>query len=188
MESMAAIFRQSAGYVLCSPNFHKTFLQFFPLMTTKLVFALFSFRLISYALSNWSDFDDDETGVRSFEAWNFFNPNFKAEWDNGVWTNKFVFSPVVFCLHAANWPRFLLFFQFLSDLLNGFSNPFTVYSGSLFVWSMKVLWIVSGLVLLCFFTASNKNLFCFTSFCRFFDFMREVFWLLCLSNSSLKVL
>ena len=58
-----------------------------------------------------------------------------------MFEQKFAFSLVVFCSHAAIWFWFLLFFQlfgfFGSDFfLNGFPNPFIVHSmPSFFVWT-----------------------------------------------------
>ena len=42
-------------------------------------------------------------------------------------------------------------------------------------FSFNSLNCFSGLVLLCFFTSSNKKMFRFTSFCRFFNILRDIF-------------
>ena len=54
-----------------------------------------------------------------------------------MFEQKFAFSLVVFCSHAAISLWFLLFFRFFrSDFfLNGFSNPFIVLSRSSFLFS-----------------------------------------------------
>ena len=55
-----------------------------------------------------------------------------------MFEQKFAFSPVVFCSHAAISLRFLLiFFNFLDPIffLNDFANPFIVHSRSSFLFS-----------------------------------------------------
>ena len=56
-----------------------------------------------------------------------------------MFEQKFVFSLVVFCSHAAISLRFLLFFQFFGSdfFLNGVSNPFIVRSRSSFLFSQR---------------------------------------------------
>ena len=45
----------------------------------------------------------------------------------------------------------------------------------LLIFLFNSLDCISGLVLLCFFTSSNKKMFRFTSFCRFFNILRDIF-------------
>ena len=70
-----------------------------------------------------------------------------------MFEQKFAFSIVVFCSHAAISLWFLLFFQFFGSdfFLNGFSNPFIVRFRSSFLVNENSLNCTSGLVLLCFF-------------------------------------
>ena len=53
-----------------------------------------------------------------------------------MFEQKFGFSVVVFCSHAAISLRFLLFFQFFGSdfFLNGFPNPFTAHSRASFLF------------------------------------------------------
>ena len=63
-----------------------------------------------------------------------------------VFEQKFDFSVVVFCSHAAISLWFLLFFRFFGSdfFLNGFPNPFTAHSKpSFFVW-IKFSFLASG--------------------------------------------
>ena len=78
---------------------------------------------------------------------------------------KFVFSLVVFCLHVAFQPFdftvFLFFVQFFIRMVLPFNSKYV--SGPLFfmknhVNSMKILYIVSKVVLLCFGMLSLKFL------------------------------
>ena len=99
-----------------------------------------------------------------------------------------IFKWIKFCLQGRSFRIFsndyilLVLFCFVFDYFS-FSTYETVFAGTvqLICWSDKLvlsslfssLNCISGLVLLCF--SSNKNLFCFNSFCRFFDILREIF-------------
>ena len=56
-----------------------------------------------------------------------------------MFEQKFAFSLVVFCSHAAISLGFLLFFRFFgSDVfLNGFPNPFTAILGLVFLFELN---------------------------------------------------
>ena len=82
-----------------------------------------------------------------------------------MFEQKFAFSLVVFCSHAAISLWFLLFCRFFGSdfFLNGFPNPFIVRSRSSFLffpWSF----FTSGLVLLCF--SSVVAIFVTTIWCH----------------------
>ena len=80
------------------------------------------------------------------------------------------------------WRQFSLFDYFSFSIFNDFF-VFWLAFFQLICWSVRVLLrfsfislnCVSGLVLLCFLTSSNKKMFRFTSFCRFFNILRDIF-------------
>ena len=92
----------------------------------------------------------------------FFRSKFKVEWENGVWT-KIRFLASGFFVHMRQFHLdFYCFFDF-SDwifFLNGFSNPFIVRFGFVFLVNENSLNCTSGLVLL-FFVSSSDALFSF---------------------------
>ena len=118
--STSSRFRNSSGYVFFNICSH--------------IFMIFEVKLSS-------DFGHAETGSgakkrvvlrREF----FFAPNLKQS-EKTVFEQKFAFSLVVFCSHAAIWLWFLLFFRFFGSifLLNGFTNPFIIRCRSSFLFS-----------------------------------------------------
>ena len=86
-----------------------------------------------------------------------------------MFEQKFAFSVVVFCSHAAISLRFLLFFQFFGSdfFLTGFSNPFTAHSRTSFLFelnfhfSLGVFLFTCGILILifCFFLIFCSDVF-----------------------------
>ena len=92
-----------------------------------------------------------------------------------MFEQKFGFSVVVFCSHAAILLRFLLFFRYFGSdfFLNGFPNPFTAHSRPSFLFELNFHF---SLVVFFLFTYGILTLiFCF--FFLFFDliFFKMVF-------------
>ena len=89
-------------------------------------------------------------------------------------------------LKASSFSNEYILFSFDSFNFSIFLDDFVcVLAGNvqLICWSGRVrlsfsfnsLNCNSGLVLLCFFTSSNKKMFRFTSFCRLFNILRDIF-------------
>ena len=91
-----------------------------------------------------------------------------------LFEQKFGFSVVVFCSHAAISIWFLLFFRFFGSdfFLNGFPNPFTAHSRPSFLFELNFNF--SLVVFL--FTCGILRLFFFVFFLIFWsDFLKMVF-------------
>ena len=89
-----------------------------------------------------------------------------------VFEQKFGFSVVVFCSHAAISPWFLLFFRFFGSdfFLSGFPNPFTAHSRPSFLFQLNFHF---SLVVFLFTCGILTLIFCFSYFLN--DFFKNGF-------------
>ena len=94
---------------------------------------------------------------------NFFDSNFKVEWENGVWT-KIRFLGSGFFVHMRQFHSdFLLFFRFFGSdfFLNGFPNPFTAHSRPNFLFELNFYFSLVVFSLTC---GILTLIFCFFSY------------------------